>query len=119
MIYQAALVHTYAAGGLSAAQEFDSMHAASMRDSFYEEGLQLGLPPEQAAIYARAFDAGGYRQLVDPESIHQSPERWQAVEQLASVYAERDSSGEVTKDGFGMPLLKEEPEPGRKEPKIG
>ena len=107
-IYQAALAHAYETGGEAAAASLASAQGVDFHSQFVEEGLSRGLTAEQAAVYASAYDSGGYMKLLDPNAAGNSPERLQAIDNLAAVYAERDANGNVMRDENNRPVLTED-----------
>lgn len=106
-IYQAALAHAYETGGEAAAASLASAQGVEFHSQFLEEGLSRGLTAEQAAVYASAYDSAGYMKLLDPNAAGNTPERLQAIDNLAAVYAERDDQGNILMDN-GRPVLSSE-----------
>lgn len=99
MVYQAAIGHAMETGGEAAVQAFEQTYGNNFREEFHAEGMSRGLTNEQAAVYAQSFDM---------DMIGESPERQQAIQNLATTYAERDEQGNVMRDESGAPVLTEQ-----------
>lgn len=99
MIYQAAMSHALETGGQEALRSFEQDFGPNFREDFYAEAQSRGLTHEQAQVYAHSYDMN---------LMGISQERQQAIQQLASTYAEYDAQGHMLKDADGNPILNQQ-----------
>lgn len=102
-IYQAALAH---ASEMGEAAKFEEDHSQNFQQMFREQGISRGLTPEQAAVYATSYDSGGMMKFIDPNAAGNTPERQEAISNLAATYAQRDDDGNILMKN-GAPVLSE------------